>query len=66
MTKGVVLDSRFRGNDGLGAEDDPRAAVVTPAVLVYAVPGKTAFAIASGAERSDVPQCTVAAVGRVT
>ena len=29
----------FRRNDGLGAEDDPRAAVVKPAVLVYAVPG---------------------------
>ena len=34
----------------LGAEGDPRAAVVRPAVLVYAVPGiLPAFAIASGA-----------------
>ncbi len=43
----------------LGAEGDPRAAVVRPAVLVYAVPGiLPAFAIASGAEKSDVLSAT--------
>ena len=52
----------FRRNDPvqargrLGAKDSPRAAVVTPAVLVYAVPGKLpAFAIASGAEDPTLP-----------
>ncbi len=50
----------------------PRAAVVRPAVLVYAVPGiLPAFAIASGAEnptccppQAHLRPCTVAAVGR--